>query len=116
MTTRANLGAPGQNSTNLIKVRVGDPIGDIWGPIYAGTVSNGTQDLEDINGDGELITGGDQGQNPNADFAVLGNGIPDLELGWSNNLSLGNWNINAFFRGAFGHSLGTLSVPSTNLV
>lgn len=105
LTTRANLGAPGQNSTNVIKVRVGDPIGDIWGPVYAGTVSNGTQDLEDINGDGELITGGDQGQNPNADFAVLGNGIPDLELGWSNNLSLGNRNINAFFRGAFGHSL-----------
>ena len=105
LTTRANLGAPGQNSTNLIKVRVGDPIGDIWGPRFAGTVSNGTQDLVDINGDGQLITGGDQGQNPDADFEVLGNGIPDLEVGWSNNITIGDWNINAFFRGAFGHSL-----------
>ena len=105
LTTRANLGAPGQNSTNLIKVRVGDPIGDIWGPVYAGTVSNGTQDLVDVNGDGQLVTGGDQGQNPDADFEVLGNGIPDLELGWSNNITIGDWNINAFFRGAFGHSL-----------
>ena len=52
-----------------------------------------------------LIIGGDQGQNPDADFAVLGNGIPDLELGWSNNITIGDWNINAFFRGAFGHSL-----------
>ena len=105
LTTRANLGAPGQNSTNLVKVRVGDPIGDIWGPVYAGTVSNGTQDLVDVNGDGQLVTGGDQGQNPDADFEVLGNGIPDLELGWSNNITIGDWNINAFFRGAFGHSL-----------
>ena len=105
LTTRANLGAPGQNSTNVIKVQVGDPIGDIWGPVFAGTVSNGTQDLVDVNGDGDLVTGGDQGQNPDADFEVLGNGIPDLELGWSNNITIGDWNINAFFRGAFGHSL-----------
>ena len=58
-----------------------------------------------MNDDGQLITGGDQGQNPDADFTVLGNGIPDLELGWSNNITIGDWNINAFFRGAFGHSL-----------
>ncbi|MGC6421530.1 MAG: SusC/RagA family TonB-linked outer membrane protein [Flavobacteriaceae bacterium] len=106
LTTRANLGAPGQNSTNLIKVKVGDPIGDIWGPVYAGSVdANGNQVLVDVNNDGQFITGGDQGQNPDADFDVLGNGIPTLELGWSNNLTIGEWNINAFFRGAFGHSL-----------
>ena len=64
LTTRANLGAPGQNSTNVIKVQVGDPIGDIWGPVFAGTVSNGTQDLVDVNGDGDLVTGGDQGKIP----------------------------------------------------
>ena len=105
LTTRANLGAPGQNGTNVIKVQAGDQIGDIWGPVYAGTVNGGVQDFEDLNDDGQLITGGDQGQNPDADFTVLGNGIPDLELGWSNNITIGDWNINAFFRGAFGHSL-----------
>ena len=41
LTTRANLGAPGQNGTNVIKVQAGDQIGDIWGPIYAGTVNGG---------------------------------------------------------------------------
>ena len=116
LTTRANLGAPGQNGTNVIKVQAGDQIGDIWGPIWNGTVGQGTpgtdsagspgvQDFVDVNGDGTIIAGGDQGQNPNSDFAVLGNGIPDLELGWSNNITIGDWNINAFFRGAFGHSL-----------
>ena len=39
---------------------------------------------------------------------VLGNGIPDLELGWSNNITIGDWNINAFFRGAFGHPEGVM--------
>ena len=32
-------------------------------------------------------------------------GIPDFELGWTNNLTYKNWTLNAFFRGAFGHSL-----------
>ncbi len=36
---------------------------------------------------------------------VLGKGTPDFELGWTNQLTLGEYTINAFFRGAFGHSL-----------
>ncbi|MDH5414071.1 MAG: SusC/RagA family TonB-linked outer membrane protein, partial [Flavobacteriaceae bacterium] len=36
---------------------------------------------------------------------VLGKGLPDFELGWTNQVTIGNWDINAFFRGAFGHSL-----------
>ena len=43
--------------------------------------------------------------NPDVDFTELGNGIPDLELGWTNQVTFGEWSINAFFRGAFGHSL-----------
>ena len=39
------------------------------------------------------------------DLAVLGKGIPDFELGWTNQIQYKNWDINAFFRGAFGHSL-----------
>lgn len=105
LTTSGSLGAPGQNGTNMIKVKVGDEIGDIWGPVWDGTVTGGTQGFVDIVPDGNLITGGDQGTNPDADFAVLGNGIPDLELGWTNQLAFGNWTVNAFFRGAFGHSL-----------
>lgn len=102
---RANLGAPGQNGTNLIRVAEGEEIGQIWGPVYAGVGENGAPLLSDINGDGQVI--GDQGNalNPEADFQVLGNGIPDLEFGWTNQLRLGEWSVNAFFRGAVGHSL-----------
>jgi len=102
---RGSLGAPGQNDTYLILVRQGEEIGQIWGPRWTGEVVDGSQVFEDINGDGEVITGSDKALDPNADFAVLGKGIPDFEIGWSNQFTYKNWEVNAFFRGAFGHSL-----------
>jgi iron complex outermembrane receptor protein len=103
--TRANLGAPGQNGTNMILVREGEEIGSIWGPVFDSKDDKGNPKFKDINGDGKVIAAQDKSLDPNADFQILGNGIPDFELGWNNNLNLGGWNINAFFRGAFGHSL-----------
>lgn len=103
---RANLGAPGQNSTAVILVKEGQEVGQIWGPVFSGKIDDkGAPILNDVNGDGVLVTGQDKALEPDVDFAVLGKGLPDFELGWTNNLQLGGWNINAFFRGAFGHSL-----------
>ena len=101
---RGNLGAPGQNSTATIRVKVGEEIGTIWGPIHEG-VSGGNNVFADVNGDGTVNVGQDQALNEDVDFAVLGNGTPDIELGWTNQLTFGAWSVNAFFRGAFGHSL-----------
>ena len=101
---RANLGAPGQNGTNMIIVREGEEIGQIWAPVYTG-VEEGAPTFADLNGDGQVIANQDQALNPDADFQVAGNGIPDLEFGWTNQLTIGDWSINAFFRGAVGHSL-----------
>ena len=39
-TMRANLGAPGQNATNLIRVAEGEEIGQIWGPVFSGEVAD----------------------------------------------------------------------------
>lgn len=100
-----NLGAPGQNDTYVIRVKEGEEIGQIWGPVWDGTVTNGSQNFVDINGDGKLVTNQGSWNAEDADFAVLGKGTPDFELGWSNQLSFGKWEVNAFFRGAFGHSL-----------
>jgi TonB-dependent starch-binding outer membrane protein SusC len=102
---RANLGAPGQNGTNMILVKEGQRIGQIWGPVFDGVDDMGNPRFKDVNGDGRFVTDQDKGLDPDADFAVLGNGLPTLELGWTNNISYKGWNINAFFRGAFGHSL-----------
>lgn len=100
---RSNLGAPGQNNTPLIRVAPGEPIGQIWGPVYDSVASSGNPVFKDLNGNGvgtDLSLDDDDG-----DLTVLGNGIPDLELGWTNQLTAGNWSFNAFFRAAFGHSL-----------
>lgn len=101
---RANLGAPGQNATAVVRVKQGEEIGQIWGPVFEG-VSGGNPVFADINGDGQVIAGQDKALDDNVDMQELGNGIPDLELGWTNQIAFGDWTINAFFRGAFGHSL-----------
>lgn len=103
LADNSNLGAPGQNDTEVILVAVGEEIGQIWGPVYAGTTANGSQEFVDLNGGGVSIDGDPLGDD--TDMQVLGKGIPDFELGWTNQLSFGRWNVNAFFRGAFGHSL-----------
>ena len=100
-----NLGSPGQNSTNMIIVRPGEAIGQIWAPRFDGVNPDGSIKFGDVNGDGIITAGQDKWNDENADFISAGNGIPSLELGWSNNLNFGNWSVNAFFRGAFGHSL-----------
>ncbi len=103
--TRGQLGAPGQNDTNMILVREGDEIGQMWGPVFTGEVVDGSQVFKDINGDGVVKVGQDNALDDDVDFAVLGKGIPDFEIGWTNQLEYKNWTLNAFFRGAFGHSL-----------
>jgi TonB-linked SusC/RagA family outer membrane protein len=101
---RGNLGAPGQNATAVVRVKEGEEIGQIWGPVFE-SVSGGNPVFADINNDGEVIAGQDKALEDNVDMQELGNGIPDLELGWTNQIAFGDWTINAFFRGAFGHSL-----------
>lgn len=102
---RSNLGSPGQNSTNLIRVKEGEEIGQIWGPVFDGVGADGAPIFKDLNGDGQIISGQGDALNENADFQVLGNGIPDFSLGWTNNMNYKNWNLNFLIRGVFGHSL-----------
>lgn len=100
-----SLGAPGQNDTFTVRAKVGEEIGQIWAPVWDGTVTDGSQNFVDVNGDGVLNTNQANALADDADFAVVGNGIPDFELGWTNQITFGDWSVNAFFRGAFGHSL-----------
>lgn len=103
---RANLGSPGQNATNMIRVAEGEEIGQIWGPVFSGEVAgDGSPIMADINGDGDLVVEQGDALAENGDFKQLGNGIPDFEIGWTNRVNYKNWELNAFFRGAFGHSL-----------
>jgi TonB-linked SusC/RagA family outer membrane protein len=103
---RAELGAPGQNATFMTRVAVGEELGQIWGPVFDRVnETTGAPVFKDLNGDGTIISAPAEALNPNGDFRQLGRGFPTLELGWTNEFSYKNWDFNAFFRGAFGHSL-----------
>ncbi|MFT4804341.1 MAG: TonB-linked SusC/RagA family outer membrane protein [Psychroserpens sp.] len=110
---RGNLGAPGQNDTRVILVAAGQEIGGIYGPVWDGTITDGSQNFVDSNGDGTIqvdqlydnAIDADGDGVIDGDLQKLGKGIPDFELGWTNSLTYKNWDVNMFFRGAFGHSM-----------
>jgi TonB-dependent starch-binding outer membrane protein SusC len=95
---RANMGSPGQNSTSLVRVKEGDKLGQLWGVVQEGVNADGTIKFKDLNGDGTFC-------NCDDDRQVIGNGLPDLTVGWNNSLTFGNWDATVFFRGSFGHEL-----------
>lgn len=92
----ANMGSPGMNGTNLIRVKEGEPVGQIWGPVYEGIDENGKWVLQDLDGDGDI---------DKDDETVIGNGLPDFSYGWNNTFKFGNFDLNFFLRGAVGHDL-----------
>ncbi|MGB0879267.1 MAG: SusC/RagA family TonB-linked outer membrane protein [Polaribacter sp.] len=110
---RGNLGAPGQNGTPVVLVGEGQEIGQIYGALWDGTVTDGNQNFVDTNGDGTIQVNQEIGNAIDedgdgvidGDLVKLGKGIPDFELSWSHSLKYKNWDANIFFRGAFGHSL-----------
>ena len=104
-TSFANLGSPGQNGTNMVRVAVGEQLGQIWGPEFVGVDDNGAPIFADLNGDGTVNADPASILNDDSDSQQLGDGIPAVELGWTNQLSYGNWDLNLFFRAALGHSL-----------
>jgi len=99
------LGSPGQNQVSMIKVQVGQSLGEIFGPVYTGTTADGQPIFKDVNNDGAINSDSGNVLQEDYDGEVLGSAYPDLELGWTNQIQFGDWTINAFFRGAFGHSL-----------
>ncbi len=96
----ANVGSPGQNNTQMVRVAEGEPLGQIWGPKFVEIGDDGIWRFEDA--DGNLVTSDEISRE---DEQVIGNGVPDFELGWTNRVTYKNWDLNMFVRGVFGHDL-----------
>ncbi|MFO7847710.1 MAG: SusC/RagA family TonB-linked outer membrane protein [Balneolaceae bacterium] len=96
----SNVGAPGLNDTPMIRVKEGRSFGELWGPKFAGVNEEGDFLFEDA--DGELVG---SGELTSADDQVIGNGLPDFTFGIDNTFNYKNWDLNMFWRGAFGHDL-----------
>ncbi len=97
---RSNVGSPGLNNTPMIRVQEGRPIGELWGKKFAGISSDGEWLFFNANGD--IVRSADTSE---ADDQVIGNGMPDFQLGFDNTIRFKNWDLNMFWRGAFGHDL-----------
>ena len=96
----ANAGSPGQNNTDMVRIKEGEPIGQIWGPRFAEISSDGEWLF--FNNAGEKVT---FDQISREDERVVGNGLPDFSLGWTNSLNFKNWDLTTFIRGVFGHDM-----------
>lgn len=90
------MGAPGQSDVPTTKAEEGAPIGQIWTQVYEGISPTGDLILQDTDGNGTV---------DDADRQVTGNGLPNFEFGWGNTFTLGNWDLNIFFRSVMGHDL-----------
>ena len=91
-----DMGSPGQNGTPLAVVEEGKPVGQILTYVYEGIDASGIFVFKDEDGVAGISA---------ADRIVTGNGLPKLLIGFGNNFSYKNWDLNIFFRGVFGHDL-----------
>ena len=99
----SNAGSPGLNSTELVRVQEGSPIGQLWGPEFAEIGPNGEWLFYDANGN--MVTGD---QLTTADEKVIGNGLPDFSMGWTNQVNYKNFDMSIFIRGVFGHDMANM--------
>jgi TonB-dependent starch-binding outer membrane protein SusC len=90
------MGAPGQSAVPLVRAEEGKPIGQLLALVYKEIDEDGNLIFVDQNNDGTI--------DP-LDRKIVGNGLPKILLGWGNNFTFKNWDLNIFFRGVFGHDL-----------
>lgn len=86
----ATPGSPGQNSNPIIYNRVGQNLGDTYGPV-----------LEGYTEDGKYILSTDKPD----DWVKVGNGLPKGEFGFANSFTYNQLDFSFFFRGVWGHTL-----------
>lgn len=85
---------------NTVRVEEGKPMGQIIGWIYEGVDADGRYILRDLDKNGSINE---------LDVAVIGRGLPKGELGWSNSFRYGQFDLNFFLRGVYGHDLVNLN-------
>ncbi len=100
----ASPGSPGLNAPDLIRIKEGEPIGQLWGPMYSRIGSNGEWLF--LKPDGQEVTYGEL--TFPADEQILGNGLPDFQIGWTNRMTYGDFDASVFIEGVFGHQLANM--------
>jgi TonB-dependent starch-binding outer membrane protein SusC len=96
----ANPGSPGQGSVGYTLVEEGEAIGNFWSFQYVKADAKSSIIIRNVKG--ELIT---IAEGTDDDKIILGNGLPKLNLGFTNTLSYKNLDFTFFVRGVLGHSI-----------
>jgi len=102
----AEPGAPGLNNVQMIRIKEGEPIGQLWGPRFAQIGGNGRWLFHAADGtekEYEDLKFGEDG-----DEVILGNGLPDFQIGWTNSISFGDLDASFFLEGVFGHQIANM--------
>ncbi len=100
----ASPGSPGLNTPDLIRIKTGEPIGQLWGPKFSRIGDNGQWLF--LKPDGSEVEYG--GLTFPDDEQILGNGLPDFQLGWTNSMRYKDWDMSFFVEGVFGHQLANM--------
>ncbi len=100
----ASPGSPGLNNPDLIRIKEGEPIGQIWGPKFSRIGADGEWLFTKPNGE-EVAYGGLTFPD---DEQILGNGLPDFQIGWTNRMTVGDFDASIFIEGVFGHQLANM--------
>lgn len=95
---RAGMGAPGQNAFQLVRVKEGETLGQLWGPVQEGVNADGTPKFSDLDGSGSYC-------DCDADKTVIGNGLPKATVALNNTFTYKGWDLNIFLRSVIGHDL-----------
>lgn len=93
-----STGGPIYLSTH--RVAVGKQIGNFYGYKSVGITDDGLWKIEGADGKVKSIT-----QKDPEDRRIIGNGVPDFRLSWSNTFNYRNWDLSILMRGAFGFQI-----------
>ena len=99
---QAGVGSPGQNSSFMIRVKEGRPVGEIFGPNLLGIGEDGKWIFENLDGN---VDGQGNPIIDEKDFKVLGQGLPKFTFNWNASVGYKNFDFNFQIRSAFGHSI-----------
>lgn len=101
--TLASPGSPGLNNPDMIRIKEGESLGQLWGPEFSRISDDGRWLF--IDADGNEVTFDELGPEDNK---IIGNGLPTVQAGWSNQISYRNFNFSIFVDGTFGHDLANM--------
>lgn len=112
---RYNPNLPGASTATTQRIIEGQPIGTFYLPEWAGYDENGNSVFYTYNKTNEQ-TSGERARDENGNYiltntpeekdrVIVGNAQPKLTMGWNNNLTWKNWDLNVFFTGVFGQKI-----------